>query len=283
MTDQNSEQALYWSEQAGPKWVELQAFIDAQLEPLGLEAMSRLGAIEGSSVLDVGCGCGATSLELARRVGAGGTVVGIDLSAPMLARARASAASAELAAGLTFLEADAQSRAFETAFDAIFSRFGVMFFSDPKAAFANLGRAARSGARLSFACWRGVEDNEWMTVPVAAALQHLPPPEIPAPGAPGPFAFADGDRLRRILEEADFGAVAIDRFDTKVAIGAGRSLEETVRVVMQMGPTGRLLQEASDDVKERVAASIAEALQPFQGDNGLRMSASTWMVTAEVA
>ncbi len=278
----NREQAEYWNEQAGPKWVELQSFIDAQIAPLGLVAMDRLGLRAGANVLDVGCGCGGTSLELARRVGASGAVVGVDLSRPMLDRAVQSACDAGLT-NVSFRQADAQTESFEERFDAVFSRFGVMFFSDPTAAFSNLRSAIKAGGVLSFVCWRSIDQNEWMIVPAQAALQHLPPPELPAPGAPGPFAFADSERVENILDAAGFGDIEIERYDGELEVGSGRPLREIVQVVMQMGPAGRLLRDATDEVKAKVAESITTALQPFGGDGGLVMKGSTWMVRARVS
>lgn len=275
----NEEQADYWHQQAGPKWVELQSFIDAQLQGLGAAAMDRLGPLDGATVLDVGCGCGTTTIDLARRVGAGGSVVGVDLSGPMLARARDAAREAGVA-NATFRQADAQVQPFDEQFDAVFSRFGVMFFANPEAAFANLRSALRDGGVLSFVCWRSIDQNEWMIVPLRAALQHLPPPEIPAPEAPGPFAFADGDRVRRILTAAGFTGIDVDRHDTSLQIGKGRPLDEIVQIVMQMGPTSRLLRDSPPDLQSRIAESIRTALQPYVADTGLFMHGSTWMVRA---
>jgi SAM-dependent methyltransferase len=278
----NREQAEYWNEQAGAKWVALQSFIDAQIGPLGVEAMGRLGAIEGRSVLDLGCGCGSTTLELARRVGVAGTVLGVDLSRPMLERAAQSARDAGVT-NATFRQADVQSEAFADRFDAAFSRFGVMFFGDPVAAFSNVRSALRAGGTLSFVCWRAMDQNEWMLVPAMAALRHLPPPDLPEPGAPGPFAFADSERVEKILGEAGFVDVRIERLDRELSVGSGRPLAEIVDVVMQMGPAGRLLQNADDETKQSVAASITEALKPFGGDGGLKMKGSAWLVQGRAA
>src|SRR5262249_6517301 len=147
-------------------------------------------------VLDVGCGTGQTSIELARRAGPGGAVTGIDISAPMLARARARAADAG-ARTVTFLDADAQTHRFDPAsLDVCFSRFGIMFFAAPDAAFANLRSALRPAGRLAFVCWQSMRDNPWMLVPLMAAAAHITLPPPPAPDAPGPFSFADADRVR---------------------------------------------------------------------------------------
>lgn len=276
----NAEQAEYWNQQAGHKWVELQSFLDDQLRDLGEAAMDRLGAIAGATVLDVGCGCGTTTLSLARRVGPSGSATGVDLSAPMLERARAVASQAGVT-NVAFHQADAQSHRFTERFDAVYSRFGVMFFADPPAAFANLRGAMKPGGTVSFVCWRGLQDNEWMLVPLGAAFQHLPPPEMPAPGAPGPFAFADGERVRGILDAAGFSAVDIEPTDPLLRIGRGRPLDDIVHMLMQLGPAGRLLRDASADLQSRVAESIGAALRPYASDDGIAMRGAAWLVRAQ--
>lgn len=279
----NEEQEDYWNKQAGPKWVELQSFIDAQLQDLGAAAMDRLGPIDGATVLDVGCGCGTTTIQLAGRVGETGAVVGIDLSGPMLERARETARASGIR-NATFQQADAQVHSFSERFGAVFSRFGVMFFAEPEKAFANLRGAMREDGVLSFVCWRSIDQNDWMIVPLRAALEHLPTPPIPDPNAPGPFAFADADRVRRILTAAGFAGIEVDRHDSALQIGKGRPLAEIVRIVMQMGPTSRLLGDAAPpDLQARVAESIQTALQPYLDENGILMRGSTWMVRARRA
>lgn len=277
-SDVNAEQSEYWNEQAGPKWVDMQDFLDGQLGPLGLAAMERLGSLEGALVADIGCGCGSTSLELAGRVGPG-SVYGFDLSSPMLTRARERAAAGGVE-NAHFLQADAQTHRFETRVDAVFSRFGVMFFADPAAAFSNLRSAMKPDGKLAFVCWRELRENEWMMIPLMAALEHLPPPELPAPDAPGPFSFADDGRLRGILDAAGFKQVEIDRHDADLRIGDGRELRDIVGILMQIGPTNRLLQEASEEVREQVFASIEASLRPFEDGAGLTMRGSTWLVSA---
>src|ERR1700722_16858165 len=187
----NAAQIAYWNETAGPSWVAMQDDLDRELRELGLAAMAALAPRAEERLIDIGCGCGATTLELARRVGPGGGVLGVDISAPMLGVARERAAAEGLAqAG--FLPVD-----------GAFSRFGVMFFEDPVAAFANIRAAVSPRGRLAFVCWRALAENPWMTVPMAAILPLLPaPPPAQTPGAPGPFAFADRDRLFAILRDA---------------------------------------------------------------------------------
>jgi SAM-dependent methyltransferase len=277
----NAEQITYWNQQAGPTWVAVQALIDQQIRPLGRLAMERAGLRAGLRVLDVGCGCGDTTIELATRVAPGGEALGVDISAPMLTRAAQQARAAKVA-NTRFELADAQTSELpEGHFDVLFSRFGVMFFADPVVAFTNLRQALRAGGQLAFVCWQSMMDNPWMAVPMMAALQHLPLPPIPAPGAPGPFAFADPDRVRAILAEAGFADVALESVRTTLSVGGGNDLDTTVDFVLRMGPTARALREADDPgLQPLVAASVREALGPYQTDAGVMMDSASWIVTA---
>ena len=277
----NAEQIRYWNEEAGPKWIALHDVIDGQIAPLGRLAMDRAAIAPGERVLDVGCGCGGTTVEIARRVGAESRVAGVDISRPMLEEARRRAAAAG-AGHAHFEQADAQVHAFAAAsFDVVFSRFGVMFFVDPAAAFANLRRALRPAGRLAFACWQSLQDNPWMLVPLGAALQHLPPPPIPAPDAPGPFSFADPERVRRILAEAGFRDIALEAVHQTLTVGGGGSVDAAADFVLQMGPTARVLQDADPALRDAVAASVRTALAPYHtAQDGVRMPSAAWIVTA---
>jgi SAM-dependent methyltransferase len=276
----NAEQIKYWNEVAGPKWVALQELVDEQIRPLGRLAMDRAALVAGERVLEVGCGCGATTIELARRVAPGGTVTGVDISAPMLEHARAVARREGVA--IEFQLADAQTHAFQPAgVDVIYSRFGIMFFADPAAAFANLHRAVRPGGRLAFVCWQAVSENPWMFVPLGAAMQHLPPPGMMNPDAPGPFAFANPDRVRGILTAAGFVDVALEPVRQTLTIGGGRDVDATVEFLLQMGPAAAALREAPDpSLKPRVSAAVREALLPYVTQAGVRMDSGSWIVTA---
>jgi len=277
----NAEQIDYWNDTAGPKWVALQDALDRQIGPLGSAAMDAAALRPGERVLDVGCGCGATSIELARRVSPGGSVLGVDVSTVMLDAARAAAARAGVV-GVAFENADAQTAALPPAgFDVAFSRFGVMFFADPTAAFTNLRRALRPGGRLAFVCWQGLARNPWMGLPLAAALRHMPAPAPPTPDAPGPFAFADPDRVRRILDGAGFAGASVVSHEADLVVGGGSDLAGTVDFLLQMGPLAAALRQADPGLRDRVAGAVREAIAPHaDAAGGVRLASATWIVTA---
>ncbi len=277
----NAEQIRYWNETAGPKWVAFQGLIDAQLGPLGRLVMERAGVAPGEQILDVGCGCGDTTIDLARRVGPSGFVVGVDVSAPMLARAAAAAAASGLA-NVRFETADAQTGRFAAArFDLVWSRFGVMFFADPVAAFANLRATLGARGRLVFVCWQALTENPWLRVPLEAAARHLPPATPPAPDAPGPFAFADAERVRGILERAGFERIAIEPVRQILTVGGATSLDGAVRFLLEgVGPTSAALREADPGVRDAVAAAVRAALAPYETAEGVRMASAAWLVSA---
>lgn len=269
----NAKQAAYWNEQAGPTWAEQQAPLDRQLAPLGRRVMAELNLGPGQRVLDVGCGAGETTLELAA---SGAQAVGVDISRPLLDVARA---RSQAVANASFVEADAQTHAFPPqSFDAIFSRFGVMFFADPAAAFANLRAALKPGGRLAFVCWRRPEESPIMTAPMAAALAHItPPPAAPAdPHAPGPFAFADDGRVRGILAGAGFGDIAIVPHDEPIG---GNDLETTLALTLKVGPLGALLRE-NPDQRDAAVGAVRDLLSRHNGPGGVKLDSATWIVTA---
>jgi SAM-dependent methyltransferase len=275
----NAEQAKFWNDTAAPKWLAYQRVLDEQIGPLGRRVMDRARVARGERVLDVGCGCGTTSLELAARVGPDGAVLGVDLSAPMLARAEEQARAAG-AGNVRFLRADAQTQAFERgAFDLVFSRFGIMFFADPPAAFANLRTALRPGGRLAFVCWQPVTENPWVLVPLGAAAQHIPLPPPPAPGAPGPFALGDPEDVRRVLAGGGFADVALEDVREMLSVGGG-SVDDAVELLLELGPTGAALREADPAARPRVAAAVREALVPFATRGRVRLPSAAWIVTA---
>ena len=274
----NEQQIEYWNGQVGERWASFQARLDAAMTDIASSAYAFAAVRPGERVLDVGCGCGTTALELAKAVGSSGSVVGIDISRPMLETARARAAQAGTKAD--FREADASDYAFKPEFDLMFSRFGVMFFADPVSAFANLRKALKPGGRLRFVCWRAAPENIWATAPFVAAMDLLPPQEAGDPHAPGPFAFADGGRLKGILTEAGFSNVRLEKLETHMNMGA--DVDEAVDQAFKIGPLARALSEVDDAVKDRVRLRIADALAKFKTPSGVRAPAACWLVGAAV-
>ena len=274
----NAQQIDYWNTVAGPTWATFQEQLDRQIEPLGLAAMDQLAPAPGERSLDIGCGCGQTSAALAARVGAEGAVVGVDISAPMLEVARGRPLAAGAAAA-QFRQADAQVEdltAGAGGFDAAYSRFGVMFFEDPAAAFANIRRALRPGGRVVFVCWRPFALNPWMNIPAAAAAPHLPAMAPPDPAAPGPFAFADDARVRGILGTAGFGAIEIKPLDTRIG---GWGVEQTMELAFRVGPLGAALREAPER-SGQVSEAVRAAITPYETPDGVLMPAAVWIVEA---
>jgi len=281
----NDEMVQYWNDSAGPVWVTQQERLDAQIGPLGALTRERAAIRAGERVLDVGCGCGATALELAAAVGEAGRVVAVDISRPMLERAQQRVGSAGAEARIEWRLDDAQTATFEGAgFDVLFSRFGVMFFADPVAAFTNLRRALRREGRLAFVCWQPRDKNPWMLAPAIAAAQHVAFPAPPAPHAPGPFAFGDATHVRGILERAGFVDVAHEAVNGPMRL-AGDSVDEALELCLQIGPVGAALREArpSDEQRARVIGAVRKVIESFETPRGIEAEAGAWIVTARNA
>lgn len=279
----NAAQIAEWNGEQGRRWAELQVDLDGIVLPFGETALQRAAPAAGEQVVDIGCGCGATALALARRVGPSGRVLGVDVSAPMLAVARAQHAAAvdhAALAPLAYCEADAAVAALPAANDLLFSRFGLMFFDQPAQALAHLRGALRPGGRLVFVCWRTPRDNAWAVAPLMAARQALglnPPPADP--NLPGPFAFADEARLRGLLAEGGFVQADVQRFDAPVLLGsdARTAAENAARI----GPVSRLVREVGVAQLPKVLDAIVRAVTPLAGpDGGVRLNGSTWIVSA---
>jgi SAM-dependent methyltransferase len=279
-TGPNADQIRYWNETAGPKWVRFEALLDAQIGPLGRHAMDRATIASGERVLDVGCGCGDTTIDLARRVGSTGSVVGVDISAPMLERARRRAREAGLTR-IHFEHADAQThRLAPGGFDVLYSRFGVMFFTDPVVAFTNLRAGLRAGGRLAFVCWQTLQRNPWLLVPLMAAAQHVTLPPPPKPEEPGPFSFGDPERVRGILERAGFEEVCFEAVEGMLTVAGGGSLDQAVEFLVEgVGPASAALRDAGPAARTAVVGAVRESLAPFATAEGVRMASAAWLVT----
>jgi SAM-dependent methyltransferase len=275
-TDPNATQRDYWNSRRA--WIDHQDAMDRQLDGFGRAAMATLGDLEGRAVLDIGCGCGHTSLQLGEAVGRSGKVRGLDISAPMVAVAEGRARAAGLDQ-VTFEVGEAQLDDPGSGYDAVFSRFGVMFFADPVAAFANLRHAARPGAPLGFVCWRDVSRNPWMTTPNRAAMTVVEfPPR--GPGAADPFAFGDPDLVRGILEDAGWSEVELTDLTVELALAGGDPLDEVVELTIELGPARAALEGQSASKYDEVRAAVRAALEPHERDGAIRLSGSTWVVTA---
>ena len=276
----NAEQIHYWNEVSGPKWVRLDKTIGAMISPFGVYAMNAAKLQSGEQVVDVGCGCGETSFALAEAVGATGSVLGVDISNPMLTHATEKRDRMNKL-NVKFLNADAQILEFGVATqDLVFSRFGVMFFAEPEVAFANLRSCLKPGGRLVFACWQAREKNPWMAMPAAAAASHFNLPPGPPPGSPGPFSMSDPQRTVERLHGAGYRSVECHSVERKIDVSIGKSIEDTVSFLSQMGPAGSLLKDAPPEKREAALRSMREALLLHQTSNGIELDAAAWVVTA---
>jgi SAM-dependent methyltransferase len=278
----NAAQQEYWNTVAGPRWVGLGGFVERRVQKVNDLLLARSGVAPGERVLEVGCGTGAATAPFAEAVGERGRVVGVDISEPMLAGARKRIAESGLH-NITVLQADAQTYRFEaSSFDLITSRFGVMFFADPIAAFSNLLPALRPGGRLCFACWASLEDNRHWLIPYEVALRHLGPPAPKDPRAPGPMAFSDPDYVRSFLGTAGFEAIEIRR-ETPDMISS--SPEEEAEHACIMGPSGRLIDEKKppENVRELIKQEMTEAFAAYAKGQEMVLPSTIFLVTAHRA
>jgi SAM-dependent methyltransferase len=275
----NTAQHQYWNTVAGPRWVGLAGFVERRVAGVNDLLLTRSGVAAGEKVLEVGCGTGATTVPLAEAVGRSGRVLGVDLSEPMLEDARKRVTESRLG-NITLLQADAQVHPFEPGrFDLITSRFGVMFFADPFAAFGNLLPAARPGGRLCFVCWAPLEDNRHWLIPYEVALRHLGPPAPQPLRAPGPLAFSDPDYVRSILDTAGFVDIAIDR---ETPLITSSTPEEEAEHACIMGPSGRLIDEKKPDevLRETIRQEMTQAFAAYARGQELLLPSTVFVATA---
>ncbi len=267
---QQPSQLEYWNGPGGEVWAREADLTDPRLEHFGIAVMNALAVRSGERILDVGCGAGATTRELHKRVAPSGQATGIDISKPLLEVARARGG------GPKYIEADAGKVTFDSVFDKIFSRFGVMFFEDPRGAFANLRRLNPRG-RLGFVCWRAPEENPCMTW-AFEAVKHLLPEQTPSdPNAPGPFAFANREKVERIMRDAGWRGVSITAHNSSYLMG--KTPEEATNYALAIGPLARAVREAPDR-KDAVRALLTEKLAEKMQNGAITLPAATWIVTA---
>ena len=277
----NADQIAYWNGPAGQRWADRQQAQDIVLGPIADVLIDRARPKTGERVIDIGCGSGVTTIAFAQKVGPSGRALGIDISGPMLARARASAPK-DLP--VDFALADATVYPFEPAsFDLLASRFGVMFFGDPVLSFANMRKALRPTGRLAFACWREPRENPFFMAPLQAAYKHVPKLPQQGPEDPGPFAFASEARVRRILGEAGFTGVEMEPCPLLLDAAMGRGLDSAVQGSFEIGPVSRALDGQPEELRTAAANSIREALAPFAKGDAVLLPASIWIVTAKAS
>lgn len=272
-----------WQDASGRKWARQQDRTDAQLGPLGMPAIDALALRGGERVLDVGCGAGQTLVQLAERVGPAGWVTGLDVSGPLVEQARQRVARSAIRR-IDVLLGDAETTALEPPpYDALFSRFGVMFFQDPAAAFANLGRSLRPGARVAFLCWQDLQKNPWALEPLQAVRAlgpDLPPLEMLSPDKPGPFRFGDPELVRGYLSKGGLRDIAVVPHETRMLVGGARTVEEAVEFALEIGPTARFLSELPPERRDLARPLLARVFEAALAEDGVRMMARTFVVTA---
>lgn len=264
----------YWNEQAGPIWVAQQEQLDLLMDPLGLKLMDWAALAEGERVLDVGCGCGSTSIQLADRVGSSGSVMGVDISAPMLERARQRSSRPH------WLEADAGRHDFQSRFDLVYSRFGVMFFADPGSAFAHLRSLLTPGGRLAFICWRALDLNPLFHLGLEAARPLVALPEPSSSELPGPFSLSPAGKVEALLSQAGFRQVEVTAWDSRLG---GSDIQTLSRFLLQVGPVSAVVRESQPSVVEQIHQRLGELLQAYAGEGAaVFLPAATWLVKARV-
>lgn len=276
----NAEQAEYWNSASGQRWIACQEALDQRFAPLTEVLIERAGIRPGECVIDIGCGTGATTLQIAPAVGAHGSVLAIDISEPLLAVARRRCLQGSHA-NVRLIRADAQTHRFERGcHDLALSRFGVMFFDDPISAFANLRSALRAGGRLAFASWGRLEDNPWFAIPLEVGIQRLGPPAPRPPRAPGPLALADPEYIEHIVDAAGFADVTIDRVDTRLP--GARSPQEEAELLSLIGALARLMREhgADEAMRRTLVEDLAHRLASYLTAEGMRLPAAFHLVTA---
>lgn len=271
----NLDQAAHWNAAAGRNWVEMQPVLDRMFSGLLPPLLDAVTPEKPARILDIGCGAGALTLAAAARAGADAECLGIDISAPLVAAARSRAISAR-AGNVAFDEADAQTHPLEPgSFDVVLSRFGVMFFDDPVAAFGNLRRASRPSGALRFAAWRSPVENPFMTATRRAALPFL---DLPAtdPKAPGQFAFAERERVQDILAASGWREVSIEPLDATCVLAAA-DLPDFAR---RLGVLGPLWPDLAPDLQALLEEPLREAFSPFVTGREARFTAACWLVNA---
>jgi len=277
----NADMLAFWNGKGGHTWVARQEHTDITLSPAMDALLVFAGPRAGDRVLDIGCGCGASTLEFARAVGPSGRVAALDISGPMLAEGERRASAAGIA-NVHWRQADAANAALDK-YDLLTSAFGVMFFGDRVAAFTNMRRSAAPDARMALVSWRTLAENPWMEVPMTAVAQHLPPRPKPVANAPGMFAFADPEHVTEVLTAAGWTSPRFEKLDMDFDIAAGRGLEEAVVQSTEIGAVNSWLRNQPQTIVSAAVASLREALKPYADGMRVRLRGAMWLISSAPA
>ncbi len=277
----NADMLAFWNGKGGATWVARQQHTDVTLAPVTYGLLAFAAPHAGERVVDIGCGCGAPTLEFARAVGPSGRVAGMDISGPMLAEGERRAHAAGVA-NIHWQQADPATAALDE-YDLLTSAFGAMFFGDRVAAFTNMRRGAAPDARMALISWRTLAENPWMEVPMAAVAQHLPPRPKPVPSAPGMFAFADPEHVTEVLTAAGWAPPRIEKLDMDLDIAAGRGLEEAVVQSTEIGAVNSWLRNQPAEVVSAAVASLRNALAPYVDGASVRLPGAMWLISSAPA
>jgi len=280
LSEVNKDQKEFWSGKGGDIWVERQKAMDTMLSPLGEEVIKKLNLSSKDKVLDIGCGCGSTSINIAENLSSNGSVTGVDISKPMLIRAEQSAKEKSLN-NIDFLLKDVQSENLPNEhFSVAFSRFGVMFFENPFEAFKNIYRSLKTDGRLGFVCWKSPKLNPWQSLSIQAIRKYIELPSYPKRN-PGPFAFQERGYIEEIVNKANFKYLKVVALEKEVEMFKGKVLESAIEDYLSINPIiTEMLKQSSEGVKESVKNALVSSFEPYYSDNKLTFPSSAWIVTA---
>ena len=272
-------EGLRWQGEIGEKWNTHHERFESMIAPIGAALIEAAAFRPGESVIDVGCGAGATTMDIARRIAPGGQVIGLDIS-PVLVRTAGRRARAAGLTNATFVEGDAAMASPGDRCDCLFSRFGVMFFDAPHAAFANMHKFLKPGGRLLFSCWGPISENPWVREPMEVVMTHKELP-APVPRAPGPFAFAENEYVRGILTSARFTDISFTEWRGKQCVGgAGADARQAAQFLVDAASIGEALTGEPQELRDRVIADLARLFAKYEGPDGVRVTAMAWLVAA---
>ena len=278
MEDINSKQKEFWSGSGGDVWVDKQSEMDIMLNPLGTRAINKLDLSGVTKIIDIGCGCGATTLEIAQQLESG-EIIGVDISEPMLDRATQNASDLSLP-NASFQVLDVQVDDMPSDYEIAFSRFGVMFFEDPYQAFSNINNSLKENGQLCFVCWQNPSLNPWQSLSLQVIKEFLDLPS-PPPKSPGPFAFEDKNYIKDILDRSNFKDIEIHDNQEDIVMFSGKSIEEACEDYLTINPVvTEMLKNSKEELKEEILQALVLKFSEFHNGDGLLFPSATWIVTA---